>query len=745
MAIPFHIDGFYPLYSDELSSNSHIGGNGTSHTHQFNGLTYYMPNGLDSRDQFHGTYDPTSTLFRKKLKVTWKRPLHINDTVSLVLYRYKHDVIEPTCDNMTTIGELVYETHVIDEGFYDDEVPSGRWHYAIYAKNKAGLSPCAIDTYEIVFDSDGDGVPDDLDKYPYDPNRASGVDSDGDGIDDEFDTVSANIVINSIVTNDLQATFDISVMGTDIQAWTFSIDGGPPVQGTTTTFTAQLASDGVHTILLKGFDGAGDFLIDEEATFDLSQDPYINIQRLEVNPAGNIEVDVDVGGSDVEAWGVELYNESDALVSYTDPKYLLSSGVITDIRANVNGGVRYKVLVVAVDAGDNNLAVNQQFINVPSEGADSLWGTDVGAGQLGIPEPDLDFYTGQQGGYMILEYPDRNSPSSNQVSRSVTYTGFLSTLFYTDQPDVWLYALKSSVYREMVPEKWYHMTTVSIDNAYGERCIRLFVNGVLTGQIVLHSSQYSSQNKNLLIGAVDVSSWHLDYAFNGRIDQPCFWERTLSTNEIGELYNDGNGLSYGNMSASMKTGIKKCYEFDSAAVVSTSSHSGIASTEYLDAFGYSVEKVNNQDADIKVAGAQFIDHKITQPGGKVSSHAFTPSFLPGLRSGLNPSTGVQYTSDELADFYGRDTRRIAAIIVDRAGDSVKHIPGDFRTFTSSVWLKREGRGPGKSSNIAGLRGSNTAYLMAEYAGWSTGKVSKFAMTTNGPTYESDPNYWMMGK
>ena len=86
----------------------------------------------------------------KKLKITWKKPLHVNDTLSLVIYRYKHDIEEPTCENMTTIGELVYETKEIDAGFFDDEVGKGKWHYAIYSKNKAGLSPCAIDTYEAV-------------------------------------------------------------------------------------------------------------------------------------------------------------------------------------------------------------------------------------------------------------------------------------------------------------------------------------------------------------------------------------------------------------------------------------------------------------------------------------------------------------------------------------------------------------------------------------------------------------------
>ena len=62
----------------------------------------------------------------KKLKVTWKRPLHINDTVSLVLYRYKQDIIEPTCENMPTIGELVYETQSLQSSQEGESRDFGR-------------------------------------------------------------------------------------------------------------------------------------------------------------------------------------------------------------------------------------------------------------------------------------------------------------------------------------------------------------------------------------------------------------------------------------------------------------------------------------------------------------------------------------------------------------------------------------------------------------------------------------------
>jgi len=49
--------GYYPLYQLEADSDAHTGGDGTSHSHSLDGVTYYMPNGLTMGvDQFHGTY-----------------------------------------------------------------------------------------------------------------------------------------------------------------------------------------------------------------------------------------------------------------------------------------------------------------------------------------------------------------------------------------------------------------------------------------------------------------------------------------------------------------------------------------------------------------------------------------------------------------------------------------------------------------------------------------------------------------
>lgn len=51
---PQAVNGYYPLYTSEANSNS--AGDGSSHTHTFDGTTYYMPNGVTF---YHGNYGNT--------------------------------------------------------------------------------------------------------------------------------------------------------------------------------------------------------------------------------------------------------------------------------------------------------------------------------------------------------------------------------------------------------------------------------------------------------------------------------------------------------------------------------------------------------------------------------------------------------------------------------------------------------------------------------------------------------------
>ena len=51
--IPQAIDGYFPLYTSEAESD-YASDNGESHTHDFNGVTYYMPD--SGVTLYHGTY-----------------------------------------------------------------------------------------------------------------------------------------------------------------------------------------------------------------------------------------------------------------------------------------------------------------------------------------------------------------------------------------------------------------------------------------------------------------------------------------------------------------------------------------------------------------------------------------------------------------------------------------------------------------------------------------------------------------
>lgn len=747
MAIPFNIDGFYPLYSDESHSNSHIGGDGTSHTHEFDGVTYYMPNGLDSSDQFHGNYDPSNSILSKKLKVTWKKPLHVNDTISIVLYRYKQDGIEPTCENMTQIGELVYETEVLEDGSFDDEVEAGTWHYAIYSKNRAGLSPCVIDSYEVAFDLDGDGVIDPLDLYPFNPLKASGSDVDQDGIDDEFDLSSAGIYINSINTSGMDATFSVVTLGPDITSWRYSIDGATPTVGTLSNFTLTLQSDGSHTILVEALDSNGNVESTNEQSFEITLDPYISITSI--GSVGNqhpFTINVDAGGTGVSGWNYKVENLIN-IVQHTSQVYLLENNL--QQIPNLNTGQRYKITAQVLDASGNILESGITYLSVPELGADYLWGTDIGIGQIGIPQPDNLNFDSNQGSYYVVG-------STGITSQSALLKGGLAARIYTDSPNPEQAVLTSSIYESFIPEKWYHIVITSGDNdtppypAYNHtnKVLRMYVNSQLVSQIIMDGDQAKTHRGSFLIGASHFGQWSLDHAFNGRIDQPAVWGEALSQQYINDLYNNGSGLSYDNFHSDLQYNLSTIYEFTQETRITESTLSlDLSNHRIIDsAFGYDV-KNKNDDSTLKIDGDVFNDHPITVPGGVVSSHSFTPCLLDGMRNGINPLNNNPYTSSELAQFYGENTRKVAALQLQWPGASPRLIPDEQVGYTVAFWMRRSGRAVGYPGTNNAIKGSANSALVSEGEYWVDGlRRASFLVGATGPTYEQDSaNYWMYGK
>ena len=86
------------------------------------------------------------------LLITWEAPDDTTDIDSIVLYRKKDGA---DCAD-TLGGDFIYETtdYTTNGSRYTDQnVLDGTWRYAAFAKNPAGLSPCATNTYTVVTDN----------------------------------------------------------------------------------------------------------------------------------------------------------------------------------------------------------------------------------------------------------------------------------------------------------------------------------------------------------------------------------------------------------------------------------------------------------------------------------------------------------------------------------------------------------------------------------------------------------------
>jgi hypothetical protein len=95
-AAPIMVNGYYPLYLAESDANGHDGGDGSSHSHVFDGVTHYMPDGLVMGvTQFHGTYG-----------IEARYPMDIDDGMDTLV----------GSDNGTYSGDVQFDTLKSREG-----------------------------------------------------------------------------------------------------------------------------------------------------------------------------------------------------------------------------------------------------------------------------------------------------------------------------------------------------------------------------------------------------------------------------------------------------------------------------------------------------------------------------------------------------------------------------------------------------------------------------------------------------
>ncbi|MCX6354457.1 MAG: hypothetical protein NTZ78_06085 [Candidatus Aureabacteria bacterium] len=93
----------------------------------------------------------------------------------------------------------------------------------------------------------------------------------------------------------------------------------------------------------------------------------------------------------------------------------------------------------------------------------------------------------------------------------------------------------SSVNSGIVPgtNEWYHVVAIR-----DESSISIWVDGILTHVDDTHGMQFS--NQPIKFGDSNVGE---SYPANAIIDEVGLWNRTLSSTEITQLYNSGNGLA----------------------------------------------------------------------------------------------------------------------------------------------------------------------------------------------------------
>ena len=126
--LAFNINGYYPLYltEDEAKNASSLS---SAHTHEIDGVTYYMPDGgTEGKDFFHGTFENTYYWYQRQGPLpSWITPPPQGATVTQAL----EQLVNPDTGETYT-------------------VPTGG-----YTVNVANPSPVVPSTYSITFSHDG--------------------------------------------------------------------------------------------------------------------------------------------------------------------------------------------------------------------------------------------------------------------------------------------------------------------------------------------------------------------------------------------------------------------------------------------------------------------------------------------------------------------------------------------------------------------------------------------------------------
>ena len=216
-------------------------------------------------------------------------------------------------------------------------------------------------------------------------------------------------------------------------------------------------------------------------------------------------------------------------------------------------------------------------------------------------------------------------------------------------------------------------------------------------------------------------------------------------------------MAYSAMSAGLLSGIHECFEFPEAVGVHDPNRVGgppyytWATTHDLTKSSgggnYAGERVSGGTSQVELGGNHnYSNHSLSQPGGKVSAHAFTPQWIDGTGEthGNNPDTGVPWTYFELGARYSAGDSHKALLVLD---DSVAKPKDPSNEYTMSAWFSKHGLSGGTSTlddiatSTTGLPLSVNRAACCVLSGFNDIGWQSLATWVWSSDYERDPSYW----
>ena len=371
-------------------------------------------------------------------------------------------------------------------------------------------------------------------------------------------------------------------------------------------------------------------------------------------------------------------------------------------------------------------------------------------------EPDPDVYDENQGVFDS----DEKSDSVLDPSLSTPDYGPIFTGVYADAPSISEHRTYSGPYPlgGISLDQWYHVTFTR-QSSGSSSIYRQYVDGALTSQIIDIAPMSSPSSLNPFRagglgrnGGVDVNR-----VLNGKMDQIATWDRALTPSQITELYNGGNGVEYSAMSPDLSNGIHQCFEFPEAVGVNEPNRvSGppyyIWSSKHdllLSSGGgtYAGERVHGAVTQVELGGHyDYSNYSLSQPGGKVSAHAFTPQWIDGTGEthGTNPDTGNPWTYAELNAKYSSSDSHKALLVMDETVGAPND-PSD--EYTVSAWFSKHGLSGGTTTmdaittSTSGLPLSSSAGACVVLSGFMDIGWRSLATWVWSVDYERDPSFW----